>query len=348
MHPTPQVLELVGRFPDARVVDVGPSGRERSGELLDLPNLGEYISVAPEHTDRIDGCLHVVNLAGSADVDGLVAQIEQWYPRLAEGGALLIDADGHEAPDSPARRACGQFCDPRGLVFYLSEGTAFIHKPYAHLEAYKDKHKGQRCFIIGNGPSLSENDLDLIADDHAIAMNCIPLLYGPTVWRPSYYVYSSVNVDVPNWGEAWQQSVTEAVACPKTTSFIWRRFAHAVHKPGNIVWLDSITLQPIGGEGSFSTNMAQYMSKTGTTMNLAFQMAYYMGFDPVIVIGADLNFVTTTGTDGKEDPNHFDGRYVVRINDGAKWSGSSRSSVPSLALYGLRRGSAYSGRKAGL
>ena len=27
------------------------------------------------------------------------------------------------------------------------------------LAALKDKHKGERCFIIGNGPSLTQTDL---------------------------------------------------------------------------------------------------------------------------------------------------------------------------------------------
>ena len=42
---------------------------------------------------------------------------------------------------------------------------------------FKDIHKGETIYIIGNGPSLSLTDLNLIKDSPSIAMNRISLIY---------------------------------------------------------------------------------------------------------------------------------------------------------------------------
>lgn len=39
-----------------------------------------------------------------------------------------------------------------------------------NLKKYKNIHKGKRVFLIGNGPSLAQTDLDLIKDEYSIAM----------------------------------------------------------------------------------------------------------------------------------------------------------------------------------
>ena len=80
------------------------------------------------------------------------------------------------------------------------------------FEEYKDIHKGQRVFLIANGPSLSETDLSLIENECSFAMNRISMIYDkfPT-WRPTYYLFSSTNVrpDKP-WAKQWQSSVVRA------------------------------------------------------------------------------------------------------------------------------------------
>lgn len=45
----------------------------------------------------------------------------------------------------------------------------------------------KRVFIIGNGPSLKIEDLDLLKDEITIASNKIFLAFNDTSWRPTYY-----------------------------------------------------------------------------------------------------------------------------------------------------------------
>lgn len=55
------------------------------------------------------------------------------------------------------------------------------------LFALKDLHRGKRCFIIGNGPSLAIADLDRLQNEITFASNRITLAFEETDWRPSYY-----------------------------------------------------------------------------------------------------------------------------------------------------------------
>jgi hypothetical protein len=58
-------------------------------------------------------------------------------------------------------------------------------------EIFRDRHKGRRCFVIGNGPSLKEQDLSPLADEITLVTNSFYL--HPVVgadWQPSYYFLS--------------------------------------------------------------------------------------------------------------------------------------------------------------
>ena len=55
------------------------------------------------------------------------------------------------------------------------------------IRGYRDAYQGQRCFIIGNGPSLRVADLDRLKGEFSIASNSIYRLFGDTAWRPTMY-----------------------------------------------------------------------------------------------------------------------------------------------------------------
>ena len=52
----------------------------------------------------------------------------------------------------------------------------------------KGSHKGERCFIIGTGPSLTVEDLNLLKNETTFATNRIYEVFDKTDWRPTYYV----------------------------------------------------------------------------------------------------------------------------------------------------------------
>lgn len=194
---------------------------------------------------------------------------------------------------------------------------------FNELENYKDKHLNQRCFIIGNGPSLNDTNLDLIKDEVTFGMNRIDLLYHKTQWRPTYYIFSSSNCESAVWGNEWSKSVVNCSKEPKTTPFIWNRFKQPIEaRAGKLDpschYLHSFSEfdKPMGTDKHFSTDAHLRLDKSGTTMNIAFQLAYYMGFNEIYVIGADMNWVATDSSNG--DPNHFDPSYKANIGNGER------------------------------
>ena len=93
------------------------------------------------------------------------------------------------------------------------------------LAALKDSHKGERCFVVGNGPSLKNTDLSKLKDDFSIGMNRIFLAADELNFTPDILV--CVNDLVV------EQSVKEFSRC-KSQVFAWRARKWLSMDPGCI------------------------------------------------------------------------------------------------------------------
>ena len=204
------------------------------------------------------------------------------------------------------------------------------------FEYYKDIHIGKRCFIVANGTSLKETNLDLIKDEITIGMNKISLVYDKTEWVPTYYFFTSTNVNNKVWGDSWTRSVRESIDNEFTTSFISSKFKNRIDPKNKykINWFDSMseTKPTIAGdldESCFPTQITERIDKSGTSVNVALQMAYWFGFSEICFVGADLGFVEDHGS--RNDPNHFDPSYRADMPRPYKANNQMRN-VHSLAL----------------
>lgn len=192
---------------------------------------------------------------------------------------------------------------------------------------FENIHKGETIYIIGNGPSLSETDLNLIKDSPSIAMNRISLLYSKFKnWRPKYYIFCSSNILNPIWGKDWANSVMESLSSKETISFIDERCKEYLIKNNfkinkNIHIINKVTERKPNKLGeinkkSFSTNIIQSIDKSGSSINIALQLAYFMGASRIIFLGTDLGWVANIGK--KKDSNHFDKSYRANISNPIK------------------------------
>lgn len=194
------------------------------------------------------------------------------------------------------------------------------------IQHLKGKGKGKRIFLVGNGPSLNDMNLDKLVTEDTIAMNRIELIYPKTKWRPTYYIFCSSNCHHPKWGTDWSKSIINAAKYEDTIPLIWRRYKSIIEDNtkeklhSSTIFLDSFTENKIGDDSCFSTNAEERLDKSGTTMNVALQLAYYMDYDKVYLIGCDSNWKTATNTTDTEegDINHFDSDYHAQITDGAR------------------------------
>ncbi|MDY6876655.1 MAG: 6-hydroxymethylpterin diphosphokinase MptE-like protein [Chloroflexota bacterium] len=171
------------------------------------------------------------------------------------------------------------------------------------LRALKDKHKGQRCFIIGNGPSLKQMNLSPLRNEYTFGLNRIYLLFPEIGFTTTYYV--SINPYVI------EQCAAEIAALSMPKFLAWRA-RDFVNFDQNTVFIPSY---PLGLR--FSTNPSRCIWEGGTVTYATMQLAYHMGFEQVILIGVDHSFVTQ-GPPGElvvsqsDDPDHFSGDYFGR------------------------------------
>lgn len=76
------------------------------------------------------------------------------------------------------------------LFWYIS----FLN-PYKYLKKSKNSKKGESCIIIGTGPSLSLDDLELIKNTGLDTFSCNSIVksYGVTSFRPKAYFIQDID-----------------------------------------------------------------------------------------------------------------------------------------------------------
>jgi hypothetical protein len=180
------------------------------------------------------------------------------------------------------------------------------------LARLKDIHKGQRAFIIGNGPSLKQTDLGKLKGEFTFGLNRIYLMFPELGFETTYLV--SVNDLVI------EQCTAEiaALSMPKFLSWRSHRFFTSLHLSSFILPTFLYTTYDLP---RFSPDVRGRVWEGATVTNVALQLAFHMGFEQVILIGVDHNFATpgkanTTVTSDGDDPNHFSGQYFGK---GFRW-----------------------------
>lgn len=76
----------------------------------------------------------------------------------------------------------------------------------SRLEALRGMYRGQRCFLMGNGPSLNNMDLDLLENEIVWGSNRCYLLFDRIRWRPRFYTAVDTLVVPDNMREINQLS----------------------------------------------------------------------------------------------------------------------------------------------
>ena len=164
------------------------------------------------------------------------------------------------------------------------------------LAKFENIHKGESCFIFGNGPSLNKMDLSQLKDCITFGLNKIHM--HPDVDKLGVNYHVAVNSLVI------EQSFNDfkRLNCP---SFLAYR-----ESSGQEVKASPYHYLLTGGWLRFSPNPYSSISVGSTVTYVAMQLAYFMGFSNVYLIGVDHNFVVEGSPHEKQvleghDPNHF-------------------------------------------
>lgn len=169
------------------------------------------------------------------------------------------------------------------------------------LRLIRDRHRGERCVIVANGPSLNRMDLGFLRREHVIGMNKIHLGISTFGFYPRYYV--AINTKVV------QQSASEirALNCVK---FIGARAASDAGLAE-----DALTYAiKTDATARFSTDLMHGLHEGWTVTHAALQVAFHLGFADVVLIGLDHRYRYQGLPNQAQvmegaDPNHFTDRY---------------------------------------
>lgn len=183
------------------------------------------------------------------------------------------------------------------------------------IQALKDIHKGERCFIVANGPSLTSADLDLLQKNGEVtfAMNRIYKIFPQTSWRPTYYVCEDINI--------FHESTKEINEIPAKLKFV----------PVNHKWYNGIDIESAiyfwanynrenDFPDSFSPDISKQMDSMGTVTFTCMNIAAYMGFKEIYLLGVDHNYTVTINEEGetivdKSAKDYFCENYDTDIKD---------------------------------
>lgn len=175
-----------------------------------------------------------------------------------------------------------------------------------NLKKLQGKYCGKRCFIIGNGPSLTAKDLNRLRDEYTFAFNRIYYIFDQTAWRPTFYCTQDAKI-----AKASAVEIREKI----TTPYLFA--------PINLKWYEDVDISSDyffspkqAGEQvpEFSEDIPRYIGVGNTVAYTAMQLAVYMGFSKIYLLGVDHSFQTYQDKDGNiiVDPNakdYFCGQY---------------------------------------
>ncbi len=186
------------------------------------------------------------------------------------------------------------------------------------IKSLKNRYKNKRCFIIGNGPSLTIEDLNKLTGEYTFASNRIFSLYNKTDWRPTFYAIQD---------ELVLQSIKaklKTIINNSTIGFVsmkqFKECEKELINSKNHVWFPIRFAPPKKNIYRFSNDVSKEVYEGLTITYSCIQLAVYMGFSEIYLLGVDHNYAIEIDNDGniiKKDSsvkNYFDGGEPVVDN----------------------------------
>jgi hypothetical protein len=188
------------------------------------------------------------------------------------------------------------------------------------LRALRGIGAGKRCVIMGGGPSLKSIDPELLKDEVTFGVNGIFLIQDWLGFLPTYYVVEDALV-VDDRGH-------EISALEGPTKIYGSVYKDLIPRHGDVIEANVLyDYAPYPEFPYFSQDAARCMWVGGTVSYLCLQLAYYMEFQTVVLVGFDHNYSVPDDVNKSEtkpnewmsrsdDPNHFHPDYFGK---GKRW-----------------------------
>ena len=154
------------------------------------------------------------------------------------------------------------------------------------LEEFRNLHRGERCFVVGCAPSLQQLDLSHLRGEWAFTVNRGYLAASLGLPQTQYHVVGDPHTYRAYWSEIREASVgrrfyrANVIALPEYSGAPDHEAAicYPYHE------------SPTMDEGHFAEDVTTGAYRGFTVVLDAVQIAFFMGFSEVYIIGCDLDY----------------------------------------------------------
>ena len=159
---------------------------------------------------------------------------------------------------------------------------------YYRLREFKHLHGGEDCYIVGTGPSLTLDDVNLLRGKKSIGVNTLYRIYDKTDWRADYYciidptTYEGIGKNVKKYHT---DTLFIAGNRIKENEDNINRFSlecSSFYRIPYIKYFDSPC--------KFGVDLSREIYDGASVVYAALQIAVYMGFKTIYLLGVDCNY----------------------------------------------------------
>lgn len=170
-------------------------------------------------------------------------------------------------------------------MYHLGERYYFYKND---VKKFHNKYTGKRCFVVATGPSLTIDVLDMLHknNEYSFGVNTTYKVFSKTKWRPNFYVVTDQVCQEVYGKEILDQNIDEYFFADCNVKFMNKykqnnlHYLHVVYErsQGLIRFSDDISKQVYNNSGG------------GTVIYSCLQIACYLGFNEIYIIGADCDY----------------------------------------------------------
>lgn len=164
------------------------------------------------------------------------------------------------------------------------------------IRQLKGKFAGKRCFILGNGGSLTTKDLEMLQGEYTFGCNRLYMLFNKLGWRPYFYCFYDVlrarklKKDMPYILDNCQYLFT--------SSSIKDEFDAEVIDDDKTYFVHVEKEKYYPQLPKFSEEADKQVYDGQTVLYMATQIAVYLGFNEIYYLGADNHYSVELNLDG--------------------------------------------------
>lgn len=192
------------------------------------------------------------------------------------------------------------------LLNKLYSRTEIIYKQFKYRNIllnnrkFESLHKGKRCFIIGNGSSLENQDLSPLRNEITFVMSAFwkhPIISEK--WQPKYYCFADPlffdgSKPMQNFFKSLKQKVKDSI-------FFVPLYGKEIIEKQNLLPVDNVHYilfcESLAKTNQKTIDLCKIVPSVENTAQLAIEIAIYMGCSSIYLLGLDHDWLSHRGID---------------------------------------------------